>query len=139
MKTLLLNPYFLLSVVVLSLALVGGGYWFGCRTTADHFKAATGKSLEQAIADANKVGAAVDKIGADTAKTTGAAINDNRGSTDESTARIRTIVVPGDCRAVDPGIVRELDAARSEANAALGAGLRPGAAGAAATDPGHAP
>lgn len=130
MKLLFLNPYFWLTVVVLSLALVGGGYWFGCRTTADHFKAATGKTLEQAIADSNAKGAAIDKIGSDTSHATAAAVNDNRGSTDESTARIRTVVVDGPCRDVPAVIVHELDTARDDANGALRAGLRSRATGA---------
>lgn len=130
----LANPYFWLSVVVLSLALAGGGYWFGCKTTADHFKAATGTSLEAAIKAGNRKGGAIDAIGSATAQTTAAAVNDNRGSTDESVARIRTIVVPGPCGDVPAPILRELRAARDDANAALGAGLRPGAAQPGAAD-----
>jgi hypothetical protein len=119
-------------VVVLSLALVGGGYWFGCRTTADHFKAKTGVALEDAIKAGNKVGAAIDAIGTTTTATTAAAVNDNRGSTDESVARIRTVVVPGPCADVPAPILRELDAARDDANTALRNGLRSRAAAAAA-------
>jgi hypothetical protein len=124
MRLLFLNPYFWLTVVILSLALAGGGFWYGCRVTTDHWKAATGKTLEEAVKDSNARGAAIDKIGSDTSHATAAAVNDNRGSTDESTARIRTVVLDGPCRDVPAVIVHELDSARDDANTALRAGLR---------------
>lgn len=132
---LLLNPWTYLVLLLGCALLVFGGYRWGARATADHFQAATGKTLEQAIVAANKVSVAVDRIGADTTHAIAAAVNDNRGSTDESTERIRTVVVPGDCRAVPADIVRELAAARDDANAALRAGVRPGATGPAAAHP----
>ena len=135
MKLLLANPWtYLIAVVVLILA-VGGGYRWGstAAATSCQAKAGTAKAKVEGVEDARDE--AIDKIGADTSSASSAALNQNRGDTDESIERIRTVLVPGDCVAVDPGIVRELRAARDDANAALGVGLRPGAAGADPADP----
>jgi hypothetical protein len=124
MKLLFLNPYFWLTVVIVSVLQIGGGYWWGHTAATDHAKAKSGTALDRAVVGANAKGAAIDKIGSDTSHATAAAVNDNRGSTDESTARIRTVVVDGPCRDVPPAIVRELDTARDDANTALRTGLR---------------
>lgn len=126
------------AAVVLALA-VGGGFWWGHATSAHSCEARAGRANANAEAAEDRRDANIDAIGAATGAAVAQALAQNRSDTDESTDRIRTIVVPGACRDVDPGILRELDAARAAANAALGIGVRPGAAGPGAADPAPAP
>lgn len=129
------NPYFLLAGVLAVGAACGGSFLYGKSVEADACEAAKAK-------DAGKVEAAedtrdenIEAIATAAAAAAAAAMNDNRGTTYESVERIRTVVVPADCRRVDPDILRELRAARDGANAALGVGVRPVAAGTDPADP----
>jgi hypothetical protein len=135
MKALALNPWVWLIAAAVLLASVGGGYWWGHTAAATSCKAKAGAATTKVEKVEDRRDENIDKIAAATAGAVAAALNENRGSTDESTERIRTVVVPGACRAVDPGILRELRAARDDANAALGIGVRPGASGADPADP----
>lgn len=130
MKTLLLNPWAWLIAAVVLLAAVGAGYWWGrsAATTACAAKAGTGAAKIEAAED--KRDERIDAVAAATASAVAAALNQNRSSADESAARILTVEVPAPCRAVDPVSLRELRAARDDANAALGISVRPDAAGA---------
>lgn len=130
-----MNPYLILGAVLAIGGAAGGGYWFGHSVASD-------ACIAKAAKDAGKVEAAEDKrdtnieaIATAAASAAAAAMNDNRGTTYESVERIRTVEVPADCRRVDPVVLRELRAARDGANAALGVGVRPGAAGTDPTDP----
>lgn len=134
-----MNPYLILGAVLAIGAAAGGGYWRG-------HVAATNACEAKAAKEAGKVEAAEDKrdenieaIATAAATAAAAALNENRGTTYESVERIRTVEVPADCRRVDPDILRELRDARDGANAALGVGLRSGAAGADPADSGRAP
>lgn len=131
---LLLNPWTWLAALLVLAAAVGGGYWWGHSSASTACQARAGSAAGKVEASEDRRDENIDAIAAATAGAVAAALNDNRGTTDESTARIRTVVVPGDCRAVDPVIVRELRAAADDANAALRAGLRPDAAGARSAD-----
>jgi len=135
MKALLLNPWTYLIAVAVVLGSVGGGYWWGHTAAATTCKARAGGAAAKVERVEDQRDAAIDKVAAATASAVAAALNQNRGSTDESVERIRTVVVPADCRAVDPDVLRELRAARDDANAALGSGLRSSAAGAPPADP----
>jgi hypothetical protein len=130
-----LNPYAWLIAVAVLLSSVGGGYWWGHTAAATSCAAKAGKAVGKAVDVGDRRDTKVDAIGQSTAAATGAALNRNRNATDESVERIRTVIVPGPCRAVDPAILRELRAARDGANTALGIGVRPGSAGAGAADP----
>lgn len=132
---LLLNPWTWLAIVLVLAASVGGGYWWGYSAAANSCAARGGNAKDKIERVEDRRDANVDAIGADTAGKVAAGVNQNRGSTDESAERIRTVYVPGDCRAVDPDILRELRAARDDANAALGVGVRPDPAGAPAARP----
>lgn len=134
MKALLFNPWTYLIVVAVMALSIGGGYRLGHTAATTSCAAKAGKAAAKVEAAEDRRDANIDAIGATTATGVAGALNQNRGTTDDSVERIRTIVVPGDCRAVDPGIVRELRAARDDANAALGVGLRPGTA---EPDPAH--
>lgn len=129
------TPYLILGAVLAIGGAAGGGYWFGHSVASD-------ACIAKAAEDAGKVEAAEDKrdtnieaIATAAASAAAAAMNENRGSTYESVERIRTVEVPADCRRVDPVVLRELRAARDGANAALGVGVRPGAAGTDPADP----
>jgi hypothetical protein len=134
MKTILLNPYFWLAQILVLLLVASGSWWIGHRGATNACAASNGKSIVKVEAVEDRRDTRIDAIGTATAAATADQLNQNRGSTDESAERIRTVVVPGDCSAVDPGIVRELSQARDDANAALGSGLRSGGARTTATD-----
>jgi hypothetical protein len=134
-RLLLLNPYAWLIAAAVLLSSGGGGYWWGHTAAATSCKAAAIKPLTKAANAGARRDAHVDAIGQASAAATDAALNRNRNATDESAQRIRTVVVPGPCRLVDPGILRELRNARDGTNAALGVGVRQGAAGAGAVHP----
>lgn len=133
-----MNPYLILGAVLAIGAAAGGGYWRG-------HVAATNACAANAAKEVGKVEAAEDRrdenieaIATAAATAAAAALNENRGTTYESVERIRTVEVPADCRRVDPVVLRELRAARDGANAALGVGVRPVAAGTDPADPGRA-
>jgi hypothetical protein len=130
-----LRPYMPLIGLVALLAYGGGMYWWGGSNARNACAAANGKASAKVEQTEDKRDANIEEIATAAARATAAELNLNRGQTDESTDRIRTVVVPGACRTVDPGIVRELRQARDDANAALGIRMRPGATEPAATDP----
>lgn len=130
-----MNPYFILAGVLAFGAACGGSFLYGRSVEADacdaeKFDVVTKVESTEDTRDEN-----IEAIATAAATAAAAALNENRGATNESTERIRTVVVPGACRAVDPAILRELRAATDDANAALGVGVRPAEAGAAAGDP----
>ena len=136
---LLLNPWVILAGLLLLGGSVTGGYVWGARNAAALCAASNAKATGKIEKAEDQRDANVDAIGASTSAQVASEVNQNRGSTDESAERIRTVYVRGDCRDVDPGILRELRAARDDANAALGIGVRPVAAGSASADSGHGP
>lgn len=134
MKALLLNPWTWLIAAAVLLSAVGGGYWWGHTAAANSCAAKAGKAGAKVEAAEDRRDANIDAIASATAGAVAAALTQNRSSTDESVERIRTVVVPGACSAVDPAIVRELRDARDGINAALGVGVRLDPAG---TDTAH--
>lgn len=124
--------------LVVALSVAGGFYW-GHSSAADACAAKAGKATAKVEKAEDKRDENIDAIAAATAGAVAAAMNDNRAESNESTDRIRTVVVPGPCRAVDPDILRELRAAADDANAALGIRVRPVPSGPGAAGPGSAP
>src|SRR5690606_26396006 len=133
---LLLSPWFWLIAAVLLLATGSGGYWWGHRTAASSCAAKAGAAAAKAERAEDQRDEAIDGIGAATVAGRSAAEGETRSATHASVERIRTVVVPGDCRAVDPVVLRELDEGRERVNAKIRSGLRQRAAGA---DPAAAP
>jgi len=126
------NPYLILAGMLALVGAFGGGYWRGNVAASDACEAEKGRAAVKVEAAEDDRDANIEAIATAAATATAAAMNENRGATNESSERIRTVVVPGACRAVDPAILRELREARDDANAALGIGVRPDPAG---TDP----
>lgn len=120
-------------VAVLLVSCVGGGYVWGSRAAATKCAARNGNAAAKVETREDKRDLNIDAIGTAVSTAVSTAMAQNKGGSDESAERIRTVVVPADCRVVDPGIVRELRAASDDVNAALGVRLRPGATGAAAS------
>ena len=127
-----MNPYLILGAVLAVGGAFGGGFLYGKSVEADACIADAAKQAGKVEAAEDTRDENIEAIATAAATAAAAALNDNRGTTHESAERIRTVMVPADCRRVDPDILRELRAARDGANAALGVGVRPGAAG---TDP----
>ncbi len=121
-------PYRILIAVVVALVLVGGGYWWGHAAAATSCAAKAGKGAAKAETAEDLRDANVDAITAAAVTAIHAAQANTQGNAYESAERIRTVVVPGPCRTVDPVIVRELDEATCRINAKIRGGVRPGAA-----------
>lgn len=130
-----MNPYVILGVVLAIGAAAGGGYWRGHVAATNACSANAAKEIGRVEAAEDRRDENIEAIATAAATATAAAMNENRGATNESSERIRTVVVPGPCRAVDPAILLELRQARDDANAALGVGVRPVAPGTAPADP----
>ena len=130
-----MNPYFILAGVLAIGCAGGGGFLYGRSVESDKCEADKGRAVVKTEAAEDTRDENIEAIATAAATATAAAMNANRGSTNESSERIRTVVVPGACRAVDPAILFELRAARDDANAALGVGVRPVAAGADPANP----
>lgn len=119
----MLNPYSILAALLILLATNAGSYWLGGSNARNACAADNGKAAAKVEKREDRRDQAVDTIGADTRQAVNTEQNLNRSKTDESAHRIRTVVVPGNCRAVDPAVVRELQQAADDANAALRSGL----------------
>lgn len=130
-----MNPYFILAGVLAIGCAGGGGFLYGRSVESDKCEADKGRAVVKTEAAEDARDEKIEAIATAAATATAAAMNQNRGVTYESSERIRTVVVPGACRAVDPAILFELRAARDDANAALGVGVRPVAAGADPANP----
>lgn len=130
-----MNPYIILAGVLAFGGACGGSFLYGKSVGADKCEADKGRAVVKAEAAEDTRDDHIEAIATAAATATAAAMNQNRGATNESSERIRTVVVPADCRRVDPVILSELRAARDGANAALGVGVRPDAPGAPASDP----
>lgn len=130
-----MNPYIILAGMLAFGGACGGSFLYGKSVGADKCEADKGRTVVKVEAAEDTRDTNIEAIATAAATATAAAMNQNRGATNESSERIRTVVVPADCRRVDPAILRELREARDDANAALGVGVRPDAAGAAAANP----
>ena len=130
-----MNPYLILAGVLAFGGACGGSFMYGRSVAADKCEADKGRAVVKVEAAEDTRDANIEAIATAAATATAAAMNENRGATNESSERIRTVVVPGACRAVDPAILRELREAADDANAALGVGVRPVAAGADPANP----
>ena len=129
------NPYFILTGLLALGGALGGGSWWGHGAASDACVANAAKLASKVESAEDKRDVNVEAIATAAATAAAAALNENRGTTHESVERIRTVVVPADCRDVDTDILRELRAARDGANAALGIGVRPAGTGADPADP----
>src|SRR5690606_24064444 len=116
---LLLSPWFWLIAAVLLLATGSGGYWWGHRTAAASCAAKAGGAAAKVETAEDQRDANVEAIATATASAVAGALATNRGNAEASDSRIRTVVVPGDCRVVVPVIVRELREAADDVNAAF--------------------
>lgn len=129
-----IRPYLRLIGLVALIAYGLGAYWVGGRNARNACAAANGKASAKIESIEDKRDLKIEDIAAATAGAVAAELTANRGYSDESAERIRTVVVPSDCRTVDPSILRELREARDDANSALGVRMRPGSADPAAAD-----
>lgn len=124
-----MNPYVIVGVVLAWLGTVAVVGFGGHRMASNACKAEAGVvvSENKGVQDARD--GTIDTIGAQTAAGRDAAVNDTRSTTHASAERIRTVVVPGDCRNVDPVVLQELEAGRERINAKIRDGLRQRSAG----------
>lgn len=124
-----MNPYVIVGVVLLWLGTVAGGGFIGHRMASNACKASAGVVLAENKGAQDARDASIDTIGAQTAAGRDAAAHDTRSATHASAERIRTVVVPGDCRDVDPVVLRETGEGVDRVNAKIRSGLRQRAAG----------
>lgn len=128
MKPLLLNPWTYVAAGAVLLAVAAGSFGAGYMVRGWKCGAGAAKAAAKVEAAEDRRDQNIEAIGTRTRESVHAAEADTRGTADESAARIRTIVMPGPCRDVDPVVLHELDAARDRINAKIGGGVRPGAA-----------
>lgn len=138
MRMLALNPkaYAVAVVVMLGFGLTGllGGFVGGYVVRGWKCKASAGTAAAKVERVEDRRDENIEAIASATAGAVAAAITENRSDTHASVHTIRTVEVPAACRDVPADILRELRAGAESANAALGVGVRPGAAGAGAAD-----
>lgn len=126
-----MNPWLIIGFLV-ALILTGlGSCSYGKHQGEKSCQAAAGKQLgtTKAAQDARDV--AIDAGAGKARADADAAVLDTRINTNESIERIRTVVVSGACRDIDPVIVREHTASQQRINAKIRSGVRPDGAGAA--------
>jgi hypothetical protein len=121
-------PWLLVALLAWTALCIGGGYAWGSHAEGNARDAAAHRADTQRDDATAKRDQRIDAIGASTRHATDRARNDTQGAGDEAAARIRTVVVPADCRAVPADVLHELDQARDRINAKIGGGVRPGPA-----------
>ena len=131
----MINPYAILGAVLFWIVSITSAFFYGQHVANAEHGAKQGVIAASVEAKEDKRDVAIDAIGTAAREGVLAALNENRNLGNERTERIRTVVVPSDCRAVNPAILRELSAAGNDINAALRSGLRPSTAPASATNP----
>lgn len=127
--------YRALALVLAVLVLVGGGYWWGGHNARNACAAANGKASAKVEQAEDKRDANIDAIAAATADAVASELNQNKADANESAQIIRTVYVPGNCRAIDPIIVQQLRTAADGINAKVGISMRPAGAGAGSGNP----
>lgn len=124
-----MRVYAILAAVLLFAVTNVGSFFFGKHYGQLGQQAKAGSALAGQVADQNKANTSIDATGASTRASVSGALNENRSSTHAAIERIRTVVVPGPCRDVDPVVLREAGEAVDRVNAKIRGGLRPGTAG----------
>lgn len=135
----MINPYALLAAALLLVGSSAASFLYGKKVGRDGVIAEQARQAEQQRDRDAERQVSVEAIGTAAAAAVAVALNQNAGAASGSVERIRTVVVPAECRDVDPTSLHELRAGTGAANAALRDGLRSLAAGAAAGDPGDPP
>lgn len=135
MKALLLNPW----TYLVALALLGASFAAGYRVRGSMCEAAAGKNAAKVEKAEDRRDENIEAIAGATASAVAGALAQNTGDTHESEARIIRVPVAGACRDVPDPILRELRAARDDANAALGVRVRSAPTSADPPDPADQP
>lgn len=134
MNPLLLNPWTYVVAGALLLGTAGAGFGSGYMVRGWKCGKAAGAAVTRTERAEDTRDENIETIASAAASAAAAAVNQNRSDTHASVHTIRTVEVAGDCRAVPDVILRELRAGTDAANAALGVGVRPGAAEPGSTD-----
>lgn len=125
-----LDPRVWLALLISAVLCVGGGYQWGKHATTNAVAASASKADHKVATVEATRAAKVEAIGVAASTTVAVALNTNQVRTDESTERIRTVLVPADCRDMPAAVMHELSGEADRINAQIRSGLRPGAAGA---------
>jgi hypothetical protein len=116
---------------VLALGLFGGGmYWWGGSNARNACSAANGKASAKVEKAEDKRDVNIEAIAAATGAAVAQQLNQNRNDSNDDAEKIRTVYIRPECRAIDTDILRNLQQARDDANAALGISVRPATASA---------
>ncbi len=132
-----MNPWALLGTLVLLAATGLGSCSYGQHLGQQACAAAAGKAIANTKRAQDSRDAAVDTIGTAARAAADAATTETRSNTHAAIERVRTVVVPGPCRDVDPVIVREHDEAQQRIDAKIRSGVRPAGAGASGRGTDH--
>lgn len=135
----MINPYAVLAAVLLLVGSSAASFLYGKSVGRDGLVADQAADVAaQRERDAERQ-VNVEAIGTAAAAAVAAALNKTAGDANASVERIRTVVVPAECRAVDPASLQELRMGADAANTALRDGLRQLAASPTAGHSGDAP
>jgi hypothetical protein len=132
-----MNPWIFVGFLVTLIVTGLGSCSYGKRLGTQACAAKSGVQLASTKAAQDTRDAAIEVIATETTQASDAAAHQTKVNTHESIERIRTVVVPGPCRDIDPVIVREHAESRARINAKIGSGLRPAGAGTTAASPGN--
>ena len=135
----MINPWVLLGAVLVLVGASTGAFLYGKEVGRDGLIAEQAEDAERTRERDAERATNTEAIATAAGAAVAVALNQNTGATNESMERIRTVVVPGECRDADPVVVSELRAGQVDINAALRGGLRRIAAAAGTGDPGDAP
>ncbi|MFO3704411.1 hypothetical protein ACI6Q5_05365 [Xanthomonas codiaei] len=124
-----MRVYAILAAVLLFVVTNVGSFFFGKHYGQLDQRAKAGNAFASQVADQNKTNTAIDAAGASARAAVSGALNENRSSTHAAIERIRTVVVPGPCRDVDPVLLREAGEAVDRVNAKIRGSVRPGTTG----------
>ncbi len=125
-----MNPWTLLGALLLLVATGLGSCSYGKHLGRQACAAAAGKAIAVTKRAQDGRDTAIDTIGIAARAAADAATTETRSNTHAAVERVRTVVVPGPCRDVDPAIVREHDEAQQRIDAKIRSGVRPAGAGA---------
>ena len=135
----MINPWLILGVVLAFVAGTTGAFFYGKDVGRDDLIAEQAEQAEKTRERDAERATNTEAIATAAGAAVAMALNQNAGVSNESVERIRTVLVPGECRAADPVVVSELRAGQADINAALRGGLRRIAAATGAGDPGDTP
>ncbi|HRP74572.1 MAG TPA: hypothetical protein PKZ27_03195 [Rhodocyclaceae bacterium] len=135
----MINPWAIVAALLLLAGSNAASFLYGKGVGRDGLLAEQSEAAAAAAARDVERSQNVEAIATAAGAAVAVALNQNTGVSSGSAEKIRTVVVPAECRDVDPTSLQELRMGAATANATLRDGLRSLAAGSVAGTPGDPP